>query len=50
MLNRNFSGADVGQGMQGGAANNPYVNGLPDSVQAKLVDDYEALFKLFFKV
>ncbi len=49
VLNRNFSGADVGQGMQGGAANNPYVNGLPDSVQQKLANDYEALFKLFLK-
>lgn len=49
VLNRNFSGADVSQGMQGGAANNPYVNGLPDSVQQKLANDYEALFKLFLK-
>lgn len=49
VLNRNFSGADVGQSMQGGASNNPYVNGLPDSVQQKLADDYAALFKLFLK-
>jgi endo-1,4-beta-xylanase len=49
VLNRNFSGADVNQSMQGGASNNPYVNGLPDSVQQKLADDYEALFKLFLK-
>lgn len=49
VLNRNFSGADVSQSMQGGASNNPYVNGLPDSIQQKLADDYEALFKLFLK-
>jgi endo-1,4-beta-xylanase len=49
VLNRNFSGADVNQTMQGGAANNPYVNGLPDSIQTKLAEDYAALFKLFLK-
>ncbi|MGC4102429.1 endo-1,4-beta-xylanase [Ferruginibacter sp.] len=49
VLNRNFSGADVSQTMQGGSSNNPYVNGLPDSVQQKLASDYEALFRLFLK-
>jgi endo-1,4-beta-xylanase len=49
VLNRNFSGADVSQSMQGGAANNPYINGLPDSVQQKLASDYAALFRLFLK-
>lgn len=49
VLNRNFSGADVSQRMQLSAENNPYVNGLPDSVQQKLANDYEALFKLFLK-
>jgi endo-1,4-beta-xylanase len=49
VLNRNFSGADVSQTMQGSAGNNPYVNGLPDSIQTKLAEDYAALFKLFLK-
>ncbi len=49
VLRRDFTGADVGQAMQDGGANNPYVNGLPDSIQQKLADDYEALFRLFLK-
>jgi endo-1,4-beta-xylanase len=28
---------------------NPYANGLPDSMQAKLTKGYEDLFKLFLK-
>lgn len=28
---------------------NPYVNGLPDSVQQQLAKDYQALFNLFLK-
>ena len=28
---------------------NPYVNGLPDSLQQKLANDYANLFKLFLK-
>jgi endo-1,4-beta-xylanase len=49
VLPRNFQGADVNQRMQADSAMNPYVNGLPDSLQQKLADDYEALFKLFLK-
>ncbi|MEP7239127.1 MAG: endo-1,4-beta-xylanase [Ferruginibacter sp.] len=49
VLQRNFSGADVSQTMQNNPALNPYVNGLPDSVQQQLADDYQALFKLFLK-
>lgn len=49
VLNRNVQGADVNQRMQGTAQMNPYVNGLPDSVQQQLADDYSSLFKLFVK-
>ncbi|MFN8253553.1 MAG: endo-1,4-beta-xylanase [Ferruginibacter sp.] len=49
VLPRNFSGADVNQRMQSDPSLNPYTNGLPDSVQQKLANDYEALFKLFLK-
>jgi endo-1,4-beta-xylanase len=49
VLGRNVQGADVNQRMQGNAQMNPYVNGLPDSVQQQLADDYSALFKLFLK-
>jgi len=49
VLQRNTQGADVNQRMQENASMNPYVNGLPDSIQQKLANDYEALFKLFLK-
>ena len=49
VLQRNFQGADVGQRMNNTEATNPYPNGLPDSLQQKLADDYAALFKLFLK-
>lgn len=49
VLPRNFQGADVSQRMQASPALNPYPNGLPDSVQQQLADDYEALFRLFLK-
>ncbi len=49
VLPRNFQGADVNQRMQGNAQMNPYKDGLPDSVQQQLANDYEALFKLFLK-
>jgi endo-1,4-beta-xylanase len=49
VLQRNFTGADVGQRMQANATTNPYAAGLPDSIQQKLADDYEALFQLFLK-
>jgi endo-1,4-beta-xylanase len=43
--------ADVSATAEQNNANrgNPYVNGLPDSVQNALADDYEKLFKLFIK-
>lgn len=49
VLPRNFQGADVNQRMQNNAQMNPYTNGLPDSIQQKLAEDYAALFKLFLK-
>ena len=49
VLPRNVQGADVNQRMQGNAQMNPYKDGLPDSVQQQLANDYEALFKLFLK-
>ncbi|HET9747076.1 MAG TPA: endo-1,4-beta-xylanase [Chitinophagaceae bacterium] len=49
VLPRNFQGADVGQRVASNPALNPYVNGLPDSVQRQLAMDYENLFKLFLK-
>lgn len=49
VLPRNFSGADVNQRMDNNPTLNPYVNGLPDSVQQQLAKDYEDLFRLFLK-
>ncbi len=49
VLPRNFQGADVETRVASNPALNPYVNGLPDSVQQQLANDYEALFKLFLK-
>lgn len=49
VLPRNFSGADVAQRMASDPSLNPYVNGLPDSVQQQLAKDYEELFRLFLK-
>lgn len=49
VLQRNFQGADVSQRMRADSSSNPYKNGLPDSLQQKLADDYKALFKLFLK-
>ena len=49
VLPRNFTGAEVSRRMSADASSNPYVNGLPDSVQQQLADDYAALFKLFLK-
>ncbi|MBX2966359.1 MAG: endo-1,4-beta-xylanase [Cyclobacteriaceae bacterium] len=51
VLPRNFQGADVNQRMtmKDDPAFNPYVDGLPDSVQQQLADDYAALFELFLK-
>ncbi len=49
VLPRDFSGADVSRQMKSGPSLNPYVNGLPDSVQQQLANDYAALFKLFLQ-
>ena len=49
VLPRNFQGADVNQRMRQDSSLNPYVNGLPDSIQQKLANDYAALFALFLK-
>jgi len=44
-----IQGADVNQKAASNPAMNPYANGLPDSMQAKLTKGYENLFKLFLK-
>jgi len=49
VLPRTFQGADVSQRMKSDPSLNPYVNGLPDSIQQKLANDYESLLKLFLK-
>ena len=49
VLKRDFQGADVSQRVASNPELNPYVNGLPDSVQHQLANDYESLFKLFLK-
>lgn len=49
VLPRSFTGADVNQRMRSDSTMNPYTNGLPDSIQQKLADDYAALFNLFLK-
>jgi endo-1,4-beta-xylanase len=49
VLPRNFQGAEVSRLAQNSPGMNPYPNGLPDSVQQALANDYEALFNLFLK-
>ena len=49
VLPRDFTGADVSQRVASNPSMNPYPNGLPDSVQQQLANDYENLFKLFLK-
>lgn len=49
VLPRDFSGADINLKMKDDASLNPYVKGLPDSVQQQQANDYEALFRLFLK-
>lgn len=49
VLPRNFQGAEVSRRMKNDPSMNPYVKGLPDSVQQQLALDYESLFKLFLK-
>jgi len=46
---RSVAGADVNQQAGYAASLNPYVNGLPDSIQAKLANAYGDLFGLFLK-
>ncbi|MBK8634096.1 MAG: endo-1,4-beta-xylanase [Saprospiraceae bacterium] len=42
-------GAEVSQNFEGSEKMNPYTAGLPDSMQLKLANEYESLFKLFVK-
>ena len=44
-----LKGAEVSQNFEGSPFMNPYPEGLPDSVQVKLADRYEAVFKLLVK-
>jgi endo-1,4-beta-xylanase len=44
-----LTGAEVNQNFPNSPYMNPYPLGLPDSVQQKLADCYEGLFKLFIK-
>lgn len=44
-----LQGADVNQNFEGSPFMNPYPDGLPDSMQIKLANEYEKLFKLFIK-
>ncbi len=44
-----LTGADVGQNFENSPFMNPYPKGLPDSIQLKLANCYEGLFKLFIK-
>lgn len=44
-----LKGADVNQNFEGSAKMNPYPKTLPDSVQTKLAERYESIFKLFLK-
>lgn len=46
---RDHNTADVNQTAAYADQLNPYVNGLPDSVQASLAESYERLFRLFLK-
>jgi endo-1,4-beta-xylanase len=44
-----LKGAEVNQNFENSPFMNPYPQGLPDSVQAKLATCYEDLFKIFIK-
>ena len=44
-----LTGADVNQNYENSPFMNPYPHGLPDSLQIKLANCYEGLFKLFIK-
>jgi endo-1,4-beta-xylanase len=42
-------GAEISQNFQNSEAMNPYVNGMPDSIQVKLANRYTDIFKIFLK-
>lgn len=44
-----LTGAEVNQNFANSPAMNPYPDGLPDSVQNRLAECYQGLFKLFLK-
>ncbi|QLC65802.1 endo-1,4-beta-xylanase [Flavobacterium sp. LPB0248] len=44
-----LKGADVNQKFEGNPKMNPYPEKLPDSIQNKLAERYESIFKLFLK-
>lgn len=44
-----LQGADVNQNFEEDPKMNPYTEGLPDSVQVQLANQYEALFKILLK-
>lgn len=46
---RGVVGADVNQKAEYNARINPYTDGLPDSMQVKLANGYDELFRLFLK-
>ncbi|PCJ97131.1 MAG: 1,4-beta-xylanase [Flavobacteriaceae bacterium] len=46
---KNVEGADISQRAEISAQNNPYTNGLPDSVSVALAKRYEDIFALFLK-
>ncbi|HEV7378725.1 MAG TPA: endo-1,4-beta-xylanase [Dyadobacter sp.] len=49
VLKRDFQGAEISQRMKSDPSLDPYKAGLPDSLQQRLAEDYDALFKLFIK-
>jgi len=44
-----LKGADVNQNFEGNKAMNPYPKNLPDSLDVKLTQSYESLFRIFLK-
>ena len=42
-------GAEISQNFQNSEAMNPYVNGMPDSIQVKLANRYTDILKIFLK-
>lgn len=44
-----LKGADINQKFEGNEKMNPYPKALPDSIQNKLAERYEGIFKLFLK-